>query len=202
MVNPRGSTGRQYHLINALGVPVTKEIATCLYVAIVTDTGGFRYQNTTRETFEIAGMLTDLGANPWEIAELVFETRSVSSLLLLGKVLTTLKLYHGGKLATVVVTKEMMASSGASPGDTEGIIGYPRSIAGVEVSLFFREIEDGKAFHVSFRSRSKVDVADIAVKLGGGGHPRAAGALVEGTLQEVTDKVMRLLDELNVWTDS
>lgn len=191
-----------YRLIGALGVPITKEIATCLYVAIVTDTGGFRYQNTTRYTFQVAGELTGKGVNPWEIAELVFETRSVSSLLLLGKALTTLKLYHGGKLATVVVTREMMACAGASPEETEGIISFPRSISGVEVSLFFRETEDGKGFHVSFRSRSKVDVAEIAVEFGGGGHPRAAGALIAGTLDEVSRKVLDVLDKIGIWTDS
>lgn len=191
-----------YRLIGALGAPLTKDIATCLYVAIATDTGGFRYQNTTKETFEIAAKLTDAGANPWEISELVFESRSVSSLLLLGKALTTLKLYHGGKLASVVVTKETMAGAGASPDDTEGIVGYPRSISGVEVALFFREAEDDQGFHVSFRSRSKVDVSEIAVKLGGGGHPRAAGALVAGAFEEVSRKVMNLLDELKIWTDS
>lgn len=191
-----------YKLLIAAGVPITKEIATCLYVAIATDTGGFRYQNTTQETFEIAGALTGYGANPWEIAELIFETRTVSSVLLLGKALNTLKISRGGKLATVSVTRDMMAQAGASPDETEGIIGYPRSISGVEVSLLFREMEDGSGFHVSFRSRSKVDVSKIAVKLGGGGHPRAAGALVKGTLEEASQKVLAILDELDIWTDS
>jgi phosphoesterase RecJ-like protein len=191
-----------YRLLGVMGVPITKEIATCLYVAIATDTGGFRYQNTTRSTFEIAGALTGHGANPWEIAELIFETRSVSSVLLLGKALNTLKISRGGKLATIAVTREMMAQAGASPVETEGIVSYPRSISGVEVSLFFREMEDGSGFHVSFRSRSKVDVSEIAMRLGGGGHPRAAGALVSGTLDEASQKVLAILDELDIWTDS
>lgn len=191
-----------YRLLGTLDVPITKEIATCLYVAIATDTGGFRYQNTTRATFEIAGALTGYGANPWELAELIFETRSVSSVLLLGKALNTLRVSRGGKLATVAVTRDMMAQAGASPDETEGIVSYPRSISGVEVSLFFREMEDGSGFHVSLRSRSKIDVSMIAVRLGGGGHPRAAGALVAGTLEEATQKVLAILDELDIWTDS
>jgi len=191
-----------YRLLLYMRVPITKEIATCLYAAIATDTGGFRYQNTTAETFEIAGALVGYGASPWEVAEQVFETRTVSSVLLLAKALGTLKLHRGGKLATVAVTREMMAQAGASPDDTEGIISYPRSISGVEVSLLFREMEDGSGFHVSFRSRLKVDVSKVAVKLGGGGHPRAAGAYVKGTLEEVTQKVLAILDELDVWTDS
>lgn len=191
-----------YKLLLAMEVSITKEIATCLFVAIATDTGGFRYQNTTKETFEIAGALTGYGANPWEIAEQIFETRSVSSVLLLGKALNTLKVSRGGKLATLAVTRDMMAQAGASADETEGIIGFPRSISGVEVSLLFREMEDGSGFHVSFRSRSKVDVSKIAMRLGGGGHPRAAGALVGGTLEEAFRKVLAILDELDIWTDS
>lgn len=191
-----------YKLLLAMEVSITKEIATCLFVAIATDTGGFRYQNTTKETFEIAGALTGYGANPWEIAEQIFETRSVSSVLLLGKALNTLKVSRGGKLATLAVSRDMMAQAGASADETEGIIGFPRSISGVEVSLLFREMEDGSGFHVSFRSRSKVDVSKIAMRLGGGGHPRAAGALVGGTLEEAFRKVLAILDELDIWTDS
>jgi len=95
----------------------------------------------------------------------------------------------------------MLQSSGAAPEETEGIIGYPRSIAGVEVALLFREDTEGRGFHVSMRSRSKVDVSQVAVSLGGGGHPRAAGALLKGDLREVTEKVLAALDK-SPWMDS
>ena len=190
-----------YDVINELGIPIDKDIATCLYVAILTDTGGFRYQNTTKETHLLAAELLERGVNGSEIFDCVFETRTVSSIMLLSKVLSTLKLYRGGKIASVTLTQEMMRASGASSEETEGIIGYPRSIAGVEVSLFFKESDEPGKVHVSFRSRSLVDVAAVAQSLGGGGHPRAAGALIDGTIEEVTEKVMFYLDKLDVWTD-
>jgi phosphoesterase RecJ-like protein len=189
-----------YDIINALEVPVDKDISTCLYVAIVTDTGGFRYQNTTKETHILAAELLDKGVNGSEIFDSVFETRTVSSIMLLARALSTLKLYRGGKIAVVSLTQEMIRASGASSDETEGIIGYPRSISGVEVSLFFKEADEPGKVHVSFRSRSAVDVAAVAQTLGGGGHPRAAGALIEGTIEEVTAKVMSQLDQLDIWT--
>jgi phosphoesterase RecJ-like protein len=203
LVDPDASATGEiiYRAMAALGVEITPEIATCIYVAIVTDTGGFRYQNTTGDCLKLAALLLEKGVSAWEIAEQVFETRSVSSVLLLGHALSTLKLYRGGKVAAVTVTREMLEATGATLEETEGIIGYPRSVSGVEVALFFRESEDGKGFHVSFRSRSRVDVAGVAVSLGGGGHPRAAGALVEGTIGEATAKVMAALERIP-WTDS
>jgi phosphoesterase RecJ-like protein len=203
LVDPNASATGEivYDLLACLGVEVTKDIATCIYVAIVTDTGGFRYQNTTGDCLRLAAVLLEKGVTAWGIAEQVFETRSVSSVLLLGHALSTLKLYRGGKVAAVTVTREMMKASGAALEETEGIIGYPRSVAGVEVALFLREFEDGKGFHVSFRSKTKVDVAGVAVSLGGGGHPRAAGALVEGTIEEATAKAMAALERVP-WTDS
>ncbi len=190
-----------FAIIRALGVEITKDIATCLYVAIITDTGGFRYQNTSPDCFRVAAELLEAGASAWEIAEQVFETRTVSSVLLLGNAITTLKLYKGGKIAAISVTRDILKASGASPQETEGIVGYPRSIVGVEVALLFREDLEGKGFHVSFRSRSRVDVAAVAVSLGGGGHPRAAGALIKGNLAQVTDKVLAALEH-SPWMDS
>lgn len=203
LVRPHASATGEivYEVLEALGVEMTLDIATCLYVAIVTDTGGFRYQNTTGACLRIAAALLDKGVSAWSIAEQVFETRSVSSVLLLASALSTLKLHRRGKIASIFVTKEMMKAAGASPDETEGIIGYPRSLTGVEVALLFKEDLAGRGFHVSMRSRSKVDVAQVAVSLGGGGHPRAAGALIPGDLSEVMAKVLSELDKLP-WTDS
>ena len=108
-------------------------------MAIVTDTGGFRYQNTTGACLRVAAALLDKGVAAWSIAEHVFETRSVSSVLLLASALSTLKLHRRGKVASIVVTKEMMKAAGASPDETEGIIGYPRSLTGVEVAPAVQE---------------------------------------------------------------
>lgn len=191
-----------YELLVYLGVPITAEIATCLYVALLTDTGGFRYQNTTGHTHRVASKLIDAGVNAYRVAEEIYETKSLSSILLLGRALETLTLRYGGKLAYVYVTREMMRVTGASTEDTEGIINYPRSILGVEIALCFKEHETEGKVHVSFRSRSLVDVAEIAKQLGGGGHPRASGALIEGSVQDAVAEVLKVLDGLNLWTDS
>lgn len=191
-----------YDVLNALEAPIDKDIAVCLYVAIITDTGGFRYQNTAKRTHLLAADLLDRGVNGPEVFERVFDTRTVSSVVLLARALRTLQLYHEGKVASVCLTQEMIRLSGASSDETEGIIGYPRSISGVEVSLFFKEADEAGSIHVSFRSRSAVDVAAVAKSLGGGGHPRAAGALIKGTMEEVRKKVMSYLDRLDIWTDS
>lgn len=190
-----------YSLIEALGVEITLDIATCIYVAIVTDTGGFRYQNTSGECLRVAASLLDKGVAAWGIAEQIFETRSASSVLLLGSALSTLKLYRCGKIAAITVTREMMKAAGAAPEETEGIIGYPRSLTGVEVALLFREDPSGKGFHVSFRSRSRVDVSAVAVSLCGGGHPRAAGAFLQGDIDKVTEEVLLALESIP-WMDS
>lgn len=203
LVRPEASATGEivFGVLKALDVEITPDIATCLYVAIVTDTGGFRYQNTSGECLRVAAALLEKGVSAWGVADQVFETRSVSSVILLGKALDTLKLYRGGKIAAVTVTRAMLKAAGAAPEETEGIIGYPRSLTGVEVALLFREDQDGRGFHVSMRSRTRVDVSAVAVSLGGGGHPRAAGVLLKGDLAEVTGKVLAALDR-SPWMDS
>jgi len=203
LVDPKASSVGELvlGLIEALDVAITEDIATCIYVAIVTDTGGFRYQNTTPKALRIAAKLMDIGVKASEVADHVFETRSLSSLLLLKEALGTLKIYEKGRLATITVTREMMRVAGASMDETEGIINYPRSIPGVEVAVFFKETEDGKGVHVSFRSKSNVNVAEIASSLGGGGHPRASGAFLPGSVQEVSNKVLSAFNRLGVWKD-
>ncbi|MGI6643227.1 MAG: DHH family phosphoesterase [Bacillota bacterium] len=204
LVDPGAAATGQlvYDIVGHLGVPVDVDIATCIYVALVTDTGGFRYQNTTPEAMALGATLLKKGVKGSEIADLVFETRTVSSVLLLASALNTLKMYCGGKVAAVTVTRDMLQAAGASAEETEGIIGYPRSITGVEVSVFFKEAEEDGKVHVSFRSRKVVDVAQLAKSFGGGGHPRAAGAFMEGSISEVTAKVLAEIDGLGLWTDS
>ncbi len=204
MVDPKACAAGQlvYRVLRRLGVKITPDYATCLYVAIMTDTGGFRYQNTTKEALELASLLMGMGANGPEIADRVFETRSLSSLLLLGSALATLQLYHGGKVASVAVTRDMLKKAGATLEETEGFVGYPRSIDGVELSLLFKEDQEDQKVHVSFRSRELVDVAELAGSFGGGGHPRAAGATVDGGIQKVVKQVMSAVSGLNIWMDS
>lgn len=170
-------------------------IATCLYVAVLTDTGSFRYENTTPRALRMAADLIEKGARPQEISELVYEAKPLSSLMLLGEALKTLEIHDGGRIACVSVTREMMRKVAATSEDTEGIITYPRSIQGVVVAVQFRESDEG--VHVSFRTRRTVDASRIAEMFGGGGHPRAAGALIKGkTLSEVKTLVLEELHKV------
>lgn len=191
-----------FFLLKVMGVAFDTDVATCLYAALVTDTGGFRYQNTSPRCLQVAAELLSRGVNPSEVADQLYEAKSFASLMLLKNALHTLTLHGNGRLATIEVTRAMLEDSGASLEDADSIVDYPRSIAGVEVALCFKENLDWEAVNISLRSRSKVDVSQIAAMLGGGGHPRAAGAVVEGTLEQAKARVFEVLAGLELWTDS
>lgn len=165
---------------SALPAEVAKEVADCLYTALLTDTGSFAYDNSTPRAFRAAARLVEMGASPVQVARQVYESRSLSGLRLLGLALGMLGLDMAGRVAYLSVTRDMMQACGAEVADTEGLINYPRSLAGVEVALLFREEPDGR-IKVGLRSRT-VDVAALARTLGGGGHARAAGCVLPGPL--------------------
>jgi phosphoesterase RecJ-like protein len=162
-------------------------------VAILTDTGSFRYSNASPEAFSIAGEMVGIGVDPWEVAEKVYETQTAGKLGLLGRVLGSLELAAGGRVAVVTTRKKDLRDFSATKDHLEGFINYPRSIAGVEVAVAFREEGEGE-FRVSFRSKGKVDVSAVAASLGGGGHRNAAGCTVQGSLDEVKNRVLGLLE--------
>jgi phosphoesterase RecJ-like protein len=184
-----------YRILQAAEWPISKAVATCIYTAVLADTGSFRYSNSDPEAFGIAAHMVNLGVSPWDIASGLYENQAEKRLRLLGKVLNTLTVSPCGRLAAVSVTTEMMRETGAGAEHTDGFVNYPRAIRGVEAALFFRQVEEN-AFKVGFRSKGKVDVGALARALGGGGHHNAAGAVVEGSLAEVGTKVMRRLQEL------
>ncbi len=161
-----------YDLIRALGVALDVEMAVGLYVAIVTDTGSFRYQSVTARTHRIAAQLLGLGVRPAEVAERIWDNRSLASLRLEAAALRTLE--REGELAWMDVTPQMLAESGAAAYETEGLVNLPRSLEGVEVAVLFSDEGRGEV-RVSLRSTARVDVSTVAVSLGGGGHARAAG---------------------------
>ena len=171
------------------------ETALCLYVAIITDTGSFRYSNANREAFTIAGEMIECGVNAWDVAEQLYENQPRKRLELLARCLPTLEVIKGGMAAAVTVTLDMYADTGADAELTDGFVNYPRSIKGVEVAIFFRQIEERRV-KVGFRSKGKVNVAIFSAALGGGGHHNAAGCTVDGTLDEVKAKVYSLMDEV------
>ena len=182
-------------LMADLGISrVPADAAVPLYTAIVTDTGGFRYQGTTPTTLRLAADLVEAGADPWTVAYNVFEGWAPARMKLLGVVLETLLTSHEGRVATLTVTREMMARTQADDDMVEGLVNYARMLSGVEVASLvweWRPAPDGSPVtKVSLRSRGNVDVSRVAVALGGGGHRSAAGATVPGSVDHVRARVL------------
>ena len=177
-----------HRLASALKVGMDEETATCLYLALVTDTGDFRFANTTAEAFEAAATLVREGAKPETVSTWLHESRPEPSLRLLGAMLQTLELHDGGRVATALLTHDMFGRCGAAPGDSEGLVDYPRSIAGVQAVALLREVGPGR-WKVSLRSRGDVDVEQVARRHGGGGHKNAAGFTTEGELPDLRERL-------------
>jgi phosphoesterase RecJ-like protein len=189
------ATGRlTYDLIRALGVPVSRRAAHLLFMALALDTGWFRHPNTTAATFALASELVKLGADPTPLYEQLYECAPVARLRLVGLALERLQTRAAGQIAYTEVYLTDYVETGAVPGDTEDLINYPRSVEGVEVALLFIEQHEGGT-KVSFRSRSRVDVAKLAERFGGGGHKLASGARADGPLAAVRDQVLTAVEE-------
>ena len=179
-----------WRLLSAMGHPVSRDIATCLWVSIASDTGNFRHSNTNAECMRIAWELMERGVKPGEISGRMYESQPLSRVRLLAEVLRTLCVSADGRVAWVVASREVFEAAGTAEETADGFISYPRSIEGVEVALLFRE-EAATRFRVSFRSRGRVDVGAIATRFGGGGHHNASGCSVPGSLDEVRAVVLR-----------
>lgn len=184
-----------YRLMHMMGVEITCEIATNLYAAILTDTGGFRYRNTSKDTLLIASHLVERGANPQWISEHIYESNPPAKIALLAKVLETLSFALGGRVGYMVVTRDTLKETGALEEHTEGFVEIPRSIRGVDVSLLFNEVSDN-SFKLSLRSKGNVDVERVAKVFGGGGHLNAAACTIEGDLETVKDRILGTLEVL------
>jgi phosphoesterase RecJ-like protein len=176
-----------YRLTKAAGGTVTPEMATCLYTTVLTDTGGFCYGGTRASTFALAQELTLAGADPIRIARDIYFSTPPARLLLLGAALSNLK--REGRLAWLWITHQDVVRTCAAEEDCEGIVNYAISIAGVEAAAFLRELPEG-IIRLSLRSKGRLDVAGIAVKLGGGGHESAAGVTLEGPLSRALDQIL------------
>jgi phosphoesterase RecJ-like protein len=177
-----------YYLIDEMGIPLSREVATNLFVAILTDTGSFHYANTTPRALRVAATLIDAGAVPHEVAELLFDQRELEELRLLGMLLTRMQLSPDGAVAWIEVTRDIMDRETVARDMLEDLINYPRSLKGVKVALLFRE-EGEEGVRISLRSKGKVDVAAVARAFQGGGHRNAAGCTVAGSLPEVRERV-------------
>jgi phosphoesterase RecJ-like protein len=174
--------------IAALGVPLSPAMARNLFVALAWDTGWFRHPNATEPIYNQAGRLIAAGANPTVIHEELYERKTLPALKLQGRLLDRIETRAGGRVSFSHVVFADYAETGAIPLDTEDLINFPRSIAGVEVALIFMEQRDG-TIKVSFRAR-RADVGQLAEKFGGGGHRLAAGATLPGPLEETRERVL------------
>jgi phosphoesterase RecJ-like protein len=174
-------------LAGQANVKISPEVATCLYTAILTDTGSFCFPGTTDRTFGIAQELVRSGANPVNIAHNVYFSTPVSKMRLLGCALNNL--HRDGNLAWMHVSQEMMDHCEATEADCEGLVNYALAIEGIEIALFFRETPDGN-FRVSLRSRGNLNVAAVAEFFGGGGHECASGCPVNGPLSNAVEQIL------------
>ncbi|HCS13575.1 MAG: DHH family/DHHA1 domain protein [Zetaproteobacteria bacterium CG06_land_8_20_14_3_00_59_53] len=184
------STGAMaYELIRAMGLPVSKAAACALYVTLLTDTSSFRNVSTTPEVHELAAELVRAGAEPWPIARAVYEDRSPACFRLQVRCMQTLELLHDGRVAWVHVDNDMYQETGSDGEDTEGLIDLARAISGVLVAVFMRPGDDKHSWKVTFRGKFDVDVGELAVSLGGGGHRHAAGVTMQGDYHTIYNKV-------------
>jgi phosphoesterase RecJ-like protein len=185
-----------YKVLSALNINFDKKIATNLYTALLVDTGGFRYSNSSPEALKVASQLVKSGAAPWKISKALYENSPFSAMKLQGLSLATLERKDG--MAWITVTNAMFKKTGTNAEDCEEFVDLPRRIKGIKVAIFFRQ--DGyRLYKVSFRSKGKANVQRIAKSFGGGGHVAAAGCKVRGSLKEVQNRVFRVVrKEINV----
>jgi len=176
-----------YRFARLACVPVDRDIATCLYTALMTDTGSFMFEGTNEHTFTVARELVLAGADPALCARHIYFGHSTAKMRLLGAALSNL--HREGTLAWIWVTQEQMLRFGAREEDCEGLVNYALSMGDVQVAIFFRELPD-RRYRVSLRSKGEVDVSRVAEYFGGGGHKCASGCSLEGPLAVAVSRVV------------
>jgi phosphoesterase RecJ-like protein len=183
-----------YKLLLKMEAEITPDIATALYTALVTDSGSFQYDNTTSTTLKLAADLLDYGANRKTIKKYIWENSSLTDINVLKAALNSLSFSAENKIAYIYLSLNTINSLQVSDENFEGLINYPRSIAGVEVAIFFKEIEP-QVVKVSFRSKEYVDVNQLAAVFGGGGHVRAAGCTLSCSLDDAITQVLNVTQQ-------
>ena len=190
-VNPDAPACAQILLVvlEYFGIEISKEIGTCILAGIITDTGGFKYQGVTAETFEFVAWLLNKGVNVSKIYHDVLQMKTKANFELNRIADARIEFLENGKVAFTYITKEDEERVHAENGDHEGIVEIGRDVEGVEVSVFVRQTEKG--CKISLRSNEYVNVADACIVFGGGGHPRAAGCTIQGTIEQAKEKVLK-----------
>lgn len=179
-----------YYLIKKMNITLDKDIATCLYTAISSDTGNFMYDNTTESTHIIAAELLSKDIDLNNITVNLYQSRSLEKTNLFIKALNNLKLYENGEIGIVKISRKILDESKAEMQDSDGIVGFIRDIDGVEVACILKEYGD-KIIKVSMRSKKYVDVSKICLKFNGGGHVRAAGCTIKDNLNDAEKRIIR-----------
>jgi bifunctional oligoribonuclease and PAP phosphatase NrnA len=182
-----------FDVICGLGVPLTRDIATHIYIAILTDTGSFHYSSISPRTFDICRQALEAGVDPVAIARSVFDSNNIGRLRLFGAVLGSVELDPSGRLATIYLDRAMARAAGGTYDDTEGLINLPLTIKEIQAVVFFKEWQPNE-YRVSLRSKGTIDVGDVAKQFGGGGHKNASGCTVVGNLLAVRRQIIPLVD--------
>lgn len=181
-------------ILEACGLPIGPETAACLYAGIASDTGAFRFQNTTPHVLRLAARLVERGADPSRTAVSLFGRKSPASLRVLGLALASLESRAAGKVSALTISRAMFDEAQAVSEDADGIVQYAQSVNGARVGVLIQETAPGEV-RISFRSDGSVDVNDVAGRFGGGGHRNAAGARLKGELSVVRETVLQALEQ-------
>jgi phosphoesterase RecJ-like protein len=187
-----------YKLLQHMNVKITQEIADCLYTGISTDTGCFRYTNTTAETMRVAASLMDFGCSTAYINKVMFETKSKAKILIEHAVYDTITYCANEKCAIICTTCDMLKNLGIGDDELEGLASIPRQIEGVLIGITMREKtseKEGTFFKISVRTNDNINASDFCKKFGGGGHPAAAGCKIKGSLEDVKAKLIKAAEE-------
>ncbi|WP_238882591.1 bifunctional oligoribonuclease/PAP phosphatase NrnA [Clostridium sp. YIM B02551] len=188
-VNAAATAEIIYYLLKTMNIIINKDIATCLYTSLVTDTGSFKFSNVTKRTHEIAGELIELGIDNSSIHSEIFDNKPLNSLKILGEILKGIKVFFDGKVSYLELTKEICDEST----DVSDVVNFGLKIKGVEVAVFIKEIKDG--VKVSLRSKHEFDVRKIAEVFGGGGHTKASGITFRNkTIQDVKELILTSIE--------
>jgi phosphoesterase RecJ-like protein len=187
-----------YEIIQNMGMPIDEETASCLYVGISTDTGCFKYSNTTAKTHKIAYELINKNINLAKINSELFEKKSKEALSVEYMVYNTLEYFFRGKCAVIKLMQSMLNSAGISDNELEGIASIPRQIDGVKIGITIRE-KKSNLFKISVRTTEDINAIEICKIFGGGGHPRTGGCNIEGEFEEVKEKLLKTVKNKCGW---
>ena len=189
-----------YLLLQKMNVEITPQIASCLFTGVTTDTGCFRFSNTTVRTFEIAAALAKLGADTYNIIQVFFETKTKTYAALERLALDSMRFYFSDRCAVICVTQDMYKRSGSDESETDRLANLPRQIEGVLVGVTMRELKDG-SFKASVRTHGDIDASAICQRLGGGGHMGAAGCTLYGSKQQAVNSLLKEIQaEIDAYT--